>query len=743
MRPGRNFAARTASKAIILPALSSYQPLTSWASQKLEVFVYPLLNVLPKFARRNALALVVAGAVLAAGCHHTTSYDSGYGVGWVTVANSSGNYGNNITFASYVVTIDSILLTDAVGNQYTAIATPEAVDLVKLTNISELWGSGTVPADTYVSAAITIDYTYATVSLLVNGLPTPATVGIPTGDTALTTTTVTVNFDPANPLVISDSYATTNAQRVAMNFDLAASNTVNLTKSPAVVTASPFLTISNTASDTRLIRIRGPLVNSNATTLTYSIYERPFYDEANNIGTITIFVDNATVFTVNGKAYTGPSQALPAISQLSAGVTASEAYTRFAVTPSTLNAQGQPTNTAGIFTSVYSVIGGSLETNYTNNIEGDVIARTGNTLTLTNATLAGIGADVQLSPVGYFLYITSSASSPTNPLAVATVIIGPSTVVTAEGNNSLGTLDYNSIAVGQHITAVGGLAISSVGVWTVDAVIPTTGSTAGQVRIQNTQLFGQLQSSAAGTMTMGLQTIDGLPASLFNFAGDGTSSAQDPIASAYLVDTSNAGAADLTGLAAGTSLWVGGFTAPFGTAPPDFRSFPNLQFAPSPDQLVSGANQEAVVPASLQVVWTSPGTTAPFSSSSSTSIAIDGTNAELASAVIAIGPEIIPLASLGAPVIVAPNTVTNCVLINNKPDTQPCAPLFAYMAVTTAATSTTPALTTTYEYSSFANFVTNLSSKITTALPATQLVANGYFDRTTNTFTANNIDVVL
>ncbi|HMD74743.1 MAG TPA: hypothetical protein VKG05_12845, partial [Steroidobacteraceae bacterium] len=99
--------------------------------------MYLLLQSLPKITRRCAYALACIGAMLAAGCHHSTIFDSNYGVGWVTVANGTGNYGNNVQFASYVVTIDSITLTDAVGNQYTAIGTPEPVDFVKLSNIAE------------------------------------------------------------------------------------------------------------------------------------------------------------------------------------------------------------------------------------------------------------------------------------------------------------------------------------------------------------------------------------------------------------------------------------------------------------------------------------------------------------------------------------------------------------------------------------------------------------------------------
>ena len=706
------------------------------AAYKLEIVVHPLLLSSFKFGRQFAYALVCAGAVLAAGCHNNNSNESNYGIAWTTVANGTGTYGNNVQFASYVVNLDSIVLTDAVGNEYTAMATVEPVDFVKLSNIAELWGNATIPADTYVSATITLDYSIAAVAILVDGIPTPATVKIPPGDTALTQVAVTVVFDPSNPLVITNSYATTNAERLALDFDLAASNIVDLSTSPATVTAAPFFRLSNAPADTRLIRVRGPLVNSNSTTGTYSIYERPFYDEVNNVGSISLFTTPNTIFDIDGTIYTGGASALAAISQLSAGVTSTASYTTFEVTPSTKNAAGQPTGTAGIFTPVYSVIGGTLETTYTENLEGDVIARNGNVLTMTNSTVAG--ATVSL-PQGYFEYIPSSS---TNPTAQTQVLIGPGTIVSAEGTTGLPNLDYNSIAVGQHITAIGTFEVSSTGIYTINTVIPTTGSTAGQVRLQSTPLFGQLQSSTTGSLTLNLQTIDNLPVSLFDFAGDGTGAAETPVASAYLVDTGNAGTVNLTGAAAGTSLWVDGFTSGFGKAPPDFLSFPNLKLAPSPNQIVSGVNQEAVVPASLQVMWTGTGTTTPFASSSDTSFSIDGTSTALASAAIQIGPEIVALSSLGSAVTVVPNTVPNCVA-TSKTNPQPCVPLFAFSMVTTAATSTTPALTTIVEYNSFATFMAKLSAAITTAQPMTHLAVNGYYDRTTNTFTANSVDVVL
>ena len=82
-------------------------------------------------------ALVCTIALFAAGCHNRTQ-NSGAGVVWVTVTDSPGD------FTSYIVNIDSITLTRADGGSYPVLGTPETVDLTKLNNYAELWGSGTI-----------------------------------------------------------------------------------------------------------------------------------------------------------------------------------------------------------------------------------------------------------------------------------------------------------------------------------------------------------------------------------------------------------------------------------------------------------------------------------------------------------------------------------------------------------------------------------------------------------------------
>ena len=191
-------------------------------------------------------------------------------------------------------------LTSNTGAVVTAAGIPEIVNFAQYYNLAELWSSSGIPTGTYVSATINLNYTNAAITVMVNGVPQTAKLLDYTTGAVPTTYAVTVNFDPANPLVITPTFASTSAQRLAIDFNLAASGRVDLTTNPATVLVRPFLTAGILPSDTKLIRVRGPLINSNLGVGSYTVYLRPFYDEANNIGTLTLFNQSNTIYTING-----------------------------------------------------------------------------------------------------------------------------------------------------------------------------------------------------------------------------------------------------------------------------------------------------------------------------------------------------------------------------------------------------------------------------------------------------------
>ena len=637
-------------------------------------------------SRLVALLSACTFGLIAAGCHHN-NLDSGFGVAWTTLTTSD----DAAQFTSYLVTIDSVVLVGQLNGAISAVAVPETVDFTKLTNLSELWATASVPVDTYTSAIITLDYTSAQIAVMVNGVPTKVNVVDPSG-VVPSTIAVTVSFDKNNLLVLQPTFATSNALRMAVNYDMTASNSVNLTTSPPTLTVKPFMTVATTASDSKLIRVRGPLINSSVNTGTYTVVVRPFFDEVNSLGTNTLFNDANTIYTLGGVTYVGNS-GLDQLSQTSAGSTETAAFTTFE--PTTTPAPGV---SAGIFHSKYVVAGGTLEDFFTYGLEGDVISRTGNTLILRGATLFANAAQV-------IQYETLDSQ----------VLVGPGTLVTADGVSTLGALNANSIAVGQHITARGLYSLSSAGI----TILDSTGSSVdtGSVRLQSTEVFGSFISSAAGSLQLNLQTIENWPASVYNFAGNGVSAGQDPTAANFVVNT---GALTVPAAAAGDALFVDGVVAPFGSAPPAFTAF--------------AVNAESNEPATLAVVWGGTGTTAPFSALTSTSLTIDLANAALSSEQLRVGGETIDLKTLSASPSIVPAAAVPAA--NGLPL---FAPLFSVGpgAVSEAAT---PSILT---FNGFAPFVTQLTTTFATPTAATQLVARGLFNRAANTFTASTIDVVL
>jgi hypothetical protein len=691
------------------------------------MFVHPRLS---KTLSKAASALVCAAAIFGAGCHGPNNI-SNFGIAWVTVTAEPAPQ-----YASYIVVIDSIVLTRSDNTAYTAVGTPEVVDLTQIHNIAELWSSGAIPNGTYVAATITVDYT----PISAGG---SSEIAVREGDVAVTanvldaatklapaTYAITVEFDPANQPTITPTFASTSAALMALDIDVPGSGYIDTSTAIPTVYVRPYITIGHQPSDTKLIRVRGPLANSSVNVDTYTVFIRPFYDEANNLGQLTLFSQPTTVYTLNGLGYVGNS-GLNALSVLSAGSTVTAGFTTFQPDYNPLNGAF-----AGRFNLQYVVAGSSLEDIYTNGISGDVIARHGNTLTLRGSTIIFTTNDT----FGY-------------EVADCDVLLGADTIVTADNNPLLKNLTESSIAVGDHITARGNytqVAAGQCGVslFGVPVELDSTGTAAtntGSVRLQQDEAFGTLVSSAAGSLVMNLESIDYWPAAAYNFAGNGTTT---PAPAAFSVDTE--GLALPPGTAPGDPIWLSGYASHFGEAPPDYLSFAlnnelSVQTAggslggavpTTPGSGGCGIGSQVCDPAVLTVLWTAPpGATAPFTTFSNEAMVINLANAEIKAATIQIGSETIAMESLpSSPVIVPTPNATTATF----------APRYSWgNPVTAASTPATASTTGLSASSSFSVFVSGVTGALSATEPAVQLVARGVYDRATNTFTATAIDFAL
>ncbi len=567
--------------------------------------------------RRTLLILTAASGLVLSACGGSSMGMSSSGGGATgTAGSNSGTSGSQSCsscgtmlatmtdapgdFLSYVVSVDSLQLQTASGASVETVPVPTTVDFAQLVNLTELINAGQIPAGHYTGAVMTLDYSKAQITAQdASGNPVQLTPVDGSGNTVTGTVQVSVTLDSKYPLIISAG----NTARIAFDFNIAASDLVNLTADS--VTVSPTLMATIAPSDNKQIRVRGTFASAGASDFVVNV--EPFWSQAST-GQFTVNVTSSTTYQVNGTAYSGAA-GLSAIAALTTGTPIASF--------GTLDTSTSPAT----FTATNVIAGSSQQSATQYQLSGTVIARTGNTVTLSAATWC--------KPLGIY----GGFARQSIPVTVAS-----GTVVTEQG--STGAFTIADISVGQHIDVFGSAAQSSTGgITSVDA-------SAGQVRLDYTPAWGLITSltpasgSVAGSAVVNLMALDGLSVSSFTFAGTGTTTANDASAQGYVVGT---GALSQTGLAVSAPIQVLGFVTPFGTAPPDFNATSVVNYASVTDF--------------LNVSWGWNGSTTALIglTASSTSLTLNVPNAGWQHNV-RVGPVSIDLSKLSTTTTIVPST---------------------------------------------------------------------------------------
>jgi Domain of unknown function (DUF4382) len=459
-------------------------------------------------------------------------------------------------FVSYIVNVDSLSLTRSDGTVVQTVPVTTQVDFAQLVNLSEIVSADQIPAGTYTSAQLTLDYTNATIVVDTSSgdvtVPAAEILSGTTGQPLTGQVTLTLSLSSDQQLFITPG----TVANLALDFNLLASNTVNLTANPITVTVNPTLTASLTPDTTKQIHVRGPLVSVSTSASDYVINVRPFEDQSNTTGQVTIGTTDSTTYLINGTSYTG-SAGLTQLAMLSAG-TLTSTY-------------GTWDRTAGTLTATQVLVGPSVEGSTTSSVAGTVMARSGDTVTVGNGLL------YQPETMGPGLTFQRQIS----------VTVGSGTTVTEEGQGGASFTAAN-ISVGQNVRISGTAGTGSSGTPTLDA-------TAGTAFLFPTTGLGLLTTTATGSVTVGLQQLGNVDASDLNFAGTGATSQQDATASSYQVSVPSS---VTTSAGSGTAVEFTGFVTPFGSAPPDFAA----------STLVVYGQTHTL----FDERWASPGNTAPF-----------------------------------------------------------------------------------------------------------------------------------
>lgn len=639
----------------------------------------------------------------------------------MTVTDAAGD------FLSYQVGLVSLRLQKADGTLVETLPATTMVDLVQLINLSEILSARQVPAGEYVAAQVTVDFGNA--SIMVDdgtGTGVPVKPVDATG-AALGQLQLMVRLDNKNDLKISAA----KASRIAFDFNLLASNMVDLTAKTDTV--SPVLVASVVPIDNRQIRVRGGISAVDTTNNDFTVNVDPFHDhDGNKFSPLVIHTTDTTTYEINGAPFVGAA-GLAQLATLPANTIAA--------------AFGTLQTTDQTFTASAVLAGSSVEGGGFDHLVGNVVARTGNTLTIHGARMNGHGGNDDDDFVA----------------GNSTVNIAAATAVTAQGQSSpTPAHGIGDISVGSLIDAFGTASRDNSGKVTLDA-------TAGRVRLDFTQVRGALDAGITGNITLNLLTIDRQPVSLFNFAGTGSAAGVDANPANYVV---NIGALDVSQFPAGDLVLGIGFVNPFGAAPPDFTAVTvaDVQMGSSDDNICDGSSGDGgsnnctcnssgdgdgggdncmcngdsgdggndggdggdgggnngncsnnAKSAQLDIDWGNSGTTAPFKTLNAADLDLDVTNANIGDKhEIQTNPQTINIKSLATDVMItgAGSGMT----------------LFAITGQHGRATE---------NFGAFADFEASLAADLNGSTSALRLTADGVYDGTSNTFTAQRITILL
>ena len=204
-------------------------------------------------------------------------------------------------FITYSVDVVSLALTKANGAVVETLPNRTRIDFAQMTELTEFLTAATVPNGTYTDARIRLDFTNADIKVEdANGNAVNAQARDANGN-AVTTLDLTVKFDNLRHLFVAPGIPA----HLTIDFNLEASNTVDLGTTPPTVRVQPILIADVTPDRVKPHRVRGPLVSVNTTNASYRVSIRPFHRHNLDHGQLTVQVSPSTLFEINGVNYQG------------------------------------------------------------------------------------------------------------------------------------------------------------------------------------------------------------------------------------------------------------------------------------------------------------------------------------------------------------------------------------------------------------------------------------------------------
>lgn len=466
--------------------------------------------------------LFITTTLLLSGCGEGETPAETKGVVIIGLTDAPGD------FFTYSVDVVSLTLTKASGAVVETVPMRTRVDFARYTELTEFLTAATVPSGVYVKATLHLDYSSADIAVEDNNGNAVSVSSIKDeSGNDITTLDVAVHLAGRDALLIAPGIPA----HITLDFDLKASNHVDMTdpQNPAL-TVEPVLLADLELEAPKIHRVRGPLKSVDVAQKHFDVILRPFHhlvnDRHERFGTLRVTTTNATIFDIDGNNYQGDS-----------GLQTLAAKPSFTATVVVGDLKRNPVRFEA--TQVYagsSVPGGTLDV-----VTGNVLARSGNTLTMKGATLIRTDGSVIFNDT-------------------VTVQVDASTIVRKQFSMDSHTI--GDISVGQRLSIFGVLTDLDPASLEMDAAN-------GYAHMFMTVIAGTKTSAAPPPFVVALQRIHGRAASLYVFDGTGTEPANDADANNYEVDT---GSLIVSGIADSAPVKLGGFVRPFGSAPADFEA---------------------------------------------------------------------------------------------------------------------------------------------------------------------------
>jgi len=439
-------------------------------------------------------------------------------------------------FLSYNVAITGLEMIRADGTQVSVIPTSQSINFSDYIEISELAAAATIPAGVYTSGSITIDYTNADIQVEKSGEATAAKMVDAEGN-LLTTTTLQLQLDEGNQLIINRGRPAV----LEVDFNLAASHTIDLDSDPVTVTTEPFIIAEVDPIIKKERRLRGLLLRVNQPESYFRIAVRPFHRTDGRFGGVNVRTNDATSFEIDGGSYRG-AEGLAQMANLDPD--------------SPTITWGKFERATDSFTAIMVVAGSSVPGADKDGVAGVIVARSGNNLLVKGASLVRTDGRVSYN-------------------REINVLIGETTQV-SKNRRLQDEVNIDDLSIGQAVTVLGTLTEQD------DALF--LDATEGFIRMRLTSASGHAISEDGLILNMNLQALQGRRPGTYDFSGTGIDENFDATADNYEISIANL---VVNNLAANDPIRVLGFINGFGSAPADFNALTVINYADSRSQILA------------------------------------------------------------------------------------------------------------------------------------------------------------